>query len=77
VNPVPPFAHGLAFFSPDIVLSFEYKKICEAIVLKMMARAVTPDNPAPMKRVQNLKYFWRSSQNYFVLALFCSLHSSH
>jgi hypothetical protein len=26
-----------------------------------------------MKSVQNLKYFWRSSQNYFVLALFCSL----
>jgi hypothetical protein len=28
-----------------------------------------------MKSVQNLKSFWRSSQNYFVLALFCSLHS--
>ena len=28
-----------------------------------------------MKRVQNLKSFCRSSQNYFVLALFCSLHS--
>ena len=27
-----------------------------------------------MKSVQNLKSFWRSSQNYFVLALFCSLH---
>jgi hypothetical protein len=27
-----------------------------------------------MKGVQNLKSFWRSSQNYFVLALFCSLH---
>jgi hypothetical protein len=26
-----------------------------------------------MKSVQNLKYFWRSSQNYFVLALFSSL----
>jgi hypothetical protein len=23
-----------------------------------------------MKSVQNLKYLWRSSQNYFVLALF-------
>jgi hypothetical protein len=29
-----------------------------------------------MKSVQNLKYFWRSSQNYFVLALFSSLYSS-
>ena len=28
-----------------------------------------------MKSVQNLKSFWCSSQNYFVLALFCSLHS--
>ena len=28
-----------------------------------------------MRSVQNLKSFWRSSQNYFVLALFCSLHS--
>ena len=26
-----------------------------------------------MKSVQNLKSFWRSSQNYFVLALFSSL----
>ena len=26
-----------------------------------------------MKSVQNLKYFWRSSQNYFVSALFSSL----
>jgi hypothetical protein len=26
-----------------------------------------------MKSVQNLKYFWGSSQNYFVLALFSSL----
>jgi hypothetical protein len=26
-----------------------------------------------MKNVQNLKYFWRPSQNYFVLALFSSL----
>jgi hypothetical protein len=26
-----------------------------------------------MKSVQNLKSFWRSSQNYFVLALFFSL----
>ena len=26
-----------------------------------------------MKSVQYLKYFWRSSQNYFVLALFSSL----
>jgi hypothetical protein len=42
MNPVPPFTHGhiakfhLLLFSPD--LSFEYKKICEAVVLKMMAR---------------------------------------
>jgi hypothetical protein len=28
-----------------------------------------------MKSVQNIKYFWRSSQNYFVLALFSSLYS--
>jgi hypothetical protein len=28
-----------------------------------------------MKSVQNLKSFWRSSQNYFVLALFSSLYS--
>jgi hypothetical protein len=28
-----------------------------------------------MKSVQNLKSFWRSSQNYFVLALFSSLNS--
>jgi hypothetical protein len=28
-----------------------------------------------MKSVQNLKSFWRSSQNYFVLALFSSLES--
>jgi hypothetical protein len=28
-----------------------------------------------MKSVQNLKSFWRSSQNYFVLALFFSLYS--
>ena len=28
-----------------------------------------------MQSVQNLKYFWRSSQNYFVLALFSSLYS--
>jgi hypothetical protein len=28
-----------------------------------------------MKSVQNLICFWRSSQNYFVLALFCSLHN--
>jgi hypothetical protein len=27
-----------------------------------------------MKSGQNLKTFWRSSQNDFVLALFCSLH---
>ena len=27
------------------------------------------------KSVQNLKSFWFSAQNYFVLALFCSLHS--
>jgi hypothetical protein len=27
-----------------------------------------------MKSGQNLKSFWRSSQNYFVLALFSSLH---
>jgi hypothetical protein len=27
-----------------------------------------------MKSVQNLKSFWRSSQNYFVLALFSSLY---
>jgi hypothetical protein len=26
-----------------------------------------------MKSVQNLKYFWRSYQNYFVLALFSNL----
>jgi hypothetical protein len=26
-----------------------------------------------MESVQNLTSFWRSSQNYFVLALFCSL----
>jgi hypothetical protein len=29
-----------------------------------------------MKSVQNLKSFWRSSQNYFVLALFSSLFST-
>jgi uncharacterized membrane protein (DUF485 family) len=28
-----------------------------------------------MQSVQNQILFWRSSQNYFVLALFCSLHS--
>jgi hypothetical protein len=28
-----------------------------------------------MQTVQNLKSVWRSSQIYFVLALFCSLHS--
>jgi hypothetical protein len=28
-----------------------------------------------MKSVQNLGTFWRSSQNYLVLTLFCSLHS--
>jgi hypothetical protein len=28
-----------------------------------------------MKSVQNLKSFWRSSQNYFVFALFSSLYS--
>jgi hypothetical protein len=28
-----------------------------------------------MKSVQNLKSFWRSSQNFFVLALFSSLYS--
>ena len=27
-----------------------------------------------MKSVQNLKSFWRSSQNYFVLALFCYIN---
>jgi hypothetical protein len=30
-------------------------------------------NVFAMKSVQNLKSFWRSSQNYFVLALFSSL----
>jgi hypothetical protein len=28
-----------------------------------------------MKSVQNLKSFWRSSQNHFVFALFSSLYS--
>jgi hypothetical protein len=44
MNPVPPFVHGniakfhLLYSPADIVLSFEYQKICEAVVLKMMAR---------------------------------------
>jgi hypothetical protein len=45
MNPVPPpFTHGhiakfhLLYSTADIVMSFEYKKICEAIVLKMVAR---------------------------------------
>jgi hypothetical protein len=29
-----------------------------------------------MQSVQNLNSFWHSSQNYFVLVLFCSLHST-
>jgi hypothetical protein len=34
LNPVPPFTYGHIYCPTD--LSFEYKKICEAVVLKMI-----------------------------------------
>jgi hypothetical protein len=59
----------------DTHLSWHLGKICvKSIVNRYTLRGnFFQCHIFAMKSVQNLKSFWRSSQNYFVLALFSSL----
>jgi hypothetical protein len=68
---IPSIERGIqATTDESVIVASKQKKVIKRQFCSMSCMHVFA-----MKSVQNLKSFGRSSQDYFVLVLFCSLHS--